>query len=207
MSKFIKTVAAAAILATSATGPASAAALQTDVDISLPSVIALYCYDKVSVNVTTAGFVAATGAFDGGSVTNFAAGDEVDATGTAGNWDAAISGLDTTAGASAATTANLNMTGVCAFRAIASAAGVNVSISLDDGVLEHATEAGANITATAAQVQEGASYVTNYDVTSGLGMSNLNPITIRLPLDLSAATVAGTYSSEDVFTVTVVANL
>lgn len=205
MSKFIKAAAAVAVIATSATGPAHAAALSTDVDVTLPSIIALYCYDKVDVNVTTAGYVAATGAIDGGSTTTSTG--PTDATSpSAGNWEAAVAGLDTTAGGSAATDVDLTMTGVCAFRALATSTGVNVSIDrrAADGDINHPD--GAKIVATAAKLVNSGAAVDDYDVTTGLGLGNVNPITVRLPLDLSAATLAGTYTTSDLFTVTVVAN-
>lgn len=182
---------------------ASAASLQTDVEIDIPSVIALYCYDKVYLKVSSEGFVEATGAFDGTDVTELA---ESGVSASNGNWNASIEGLNTSAGADFKPKANLNMKGVCAFRAVATTAGVNVSIELENGVLKHATENGANITATAAKLLNNGSEVSDYDVTDNLGFSRLNGIAIRLPLDLTETRVAGLYSSEDVFTVTVTAN-
>ena len=204
MNKSINTIALAACASVLlSTSSASAASLQTDIDIDVPSVIALYCYDKVYLKVSAEGFVEATGAFDGTSVTELA---ESGVSASSGNWDASLEGLDTSKGAEFAAKAQLNMKGVCAFRALATSAGVNVSIKLENGVLKHATESGANITAMDAKLLNGGSEVSDYDVTTGLGFSNLNGIAIRLPLDLSETKVAGLYSSEDVFTVTVTAN-
>ncbi len=204
MKRSINTVAALAFAgAALSTSNTNAASLQTDLDIDVPSVIALYCYDKVYLKVSIEGFVEATGAFNGTSVTELA---ESGVSASNGSWNAAIEGLDTSAGSEFKSKADLNMKGVCAFRAIATSAGVNVSVKLENGVLKHATENGANITAIDAKLLNGGTEVSDYDVTTGLGFSNLNGIAIRLPLDLSDTTVAGLYSSQDVFTVTVTAN-
>ena len=186
-----------------ATGHASAASLQTDIEIDMPSVIALYCYDQVFLKVSAEGLVEATGAFDGTSSTALA---ESGVLASNGSWNASLEGLDTSEGSEFTSKANLNLRGVCAFRALATTAGVNISIELENGVLKHTTEDGANITAVAAKLLNSGSEGSEYNVTTGLGLSNINPIEIRLPLDFTETTVAGLYSSEDVFTVTVTAN-
>jgi len=179
MTKLIKAVAAAAVLATSATGT-NAAELSTDVDINLPSIIALYCYDSVAVNVTAGGLTAALGAGTGAtglgsaSITSFS--DDL--------------GADDAIGATAySTEVDLNLNNVCAFRALVGESGVSVAVS--QGEAEDAS--GATLTSAAT-------------VTTGLGLGVApTAVSVQIPLDLSDATAPGVYSKTDLFTVTVAA--
>ena len=52
-------IVAIALLAAVAGGPANAGSLSTDVSVNIPSSIALYCYDKVDVNISADTFKAA----------------------------------------------------------------------------------------------------------------------------------------------------
>lgn len=191
MTKFIKSVAAAAVLATSATG-VQAASLSTDVDVSLPSIIALYCYDSVSVNVSANGLSAALGAAP-------------NATGT-GLGAATVTSLDSDLGADAegavssmASSVNLDLNNVCAFRALVTN-GVDVTVAqATDPKLLNA--AGGEIDA------DGISLLSAGSVSTGLGLGvAATPISVRVPLDLANASAPGTYSKADLFTVTVTAN-
>lgn len=188
MTKFIKSVAAAAVLATSATG-AQAASLSTDVDVSLPSIIALYCYDSVSVSVDADGLTAALG----------------DAPVTAGLGSTSIDSFTADLGADAnggivapATSVDLQLNNVCAFRALVTS-GVSVSVAeAADPTLVNATVPAAVINAT------GVELTTAAEVTTGLGLAAApTPISVKVPLDLTDASAPGTYSKEELFTVTV----
>jgi len=191
MTKLIKSVAAAAVLATSVTGT-HAATLSTDVDVSLPSIIALYCYDSVEVNVTAAGLTAALSGL--AEETGLGNAEVTDFTGNLGASSNDLVGA-------IASTVDLNLNNVCAFRALVGTSGVSVAVSQDNGTtLPHDTVAGASIEAANAVLTTAAT------VTTGLGLAAApTPISVKLPLDLSDATAAGTYSKEDLFTVTVTA--
>lgn len=189
MTKFIKSVAAAAVLATSATG-AQAASLSTDVDVSLPSIIALYCYDSVSVNVSANGLSTALGVAPNGT----------------GLGAATVTALDSDLGADAqgpvasmASAVNLDLRNVCAFRALVTN-GVDVSVAqATDPKLVNAS--GGEIDA------DGISLLSASSVSTGLGLgAAATPISVRVPMDLANASAPGTYSKADLFTVTVTAN-
>lgn len=191
MSKFIKSVAAAAVLATSASG-AQAASLSTDVDVSLPSIIALYCYDSVSVNVSANGLSAALGAAP-------------NATGT-GLGAATVTALDSDLGADAqgavaamGSSVDLKLNNVCAFRALVTN---GVDITVDPAATPTLTNAaGGEIDAT------GITLITPGTVSAGLGLGvAATPISVNVPLNLANASAPGTYSKADLFTVTVTAN-
>ena len=189
--KALATVAAVATLS-SAT---QAAELQTDVDVTLPSVIALSCYDEIDVNVTAAGFLTAVGSTatatgeiaggDAGTVTATAAAGEL----TAGSTELAVGTVDANV--------NLNMTNICAFRAIGAANGVTVSVAATN----QTTLAGPGTTSIAVgtpatRANGGTTFGTTYDVAvADLGFTNVNGIDVQLPLDLTNAGVAGTYDS------------
>ncbi len=189
MSKFIKSVAAAAVLATSATGT-QAATLSTDVDVSLPSIIALYCYDAVTVNVTAAGL---TAALDGEPTTaGLGSATVSEFTGELGaSSNGAIGAIDPNV--------DLQLNNVCAFRALVGAAGVSVAVTQVNGTtLSHASDPAASIGAA------GASLTTPATVNTGLGLAAApTPVSVKIPLDLTNATAPGVYSKEELFTVTV----
>lgn len=186
MSKFIKSVAAAAVLATSATGT-HAATLSTDVDVSLPSIIALSCFDSVSVDVGAAGLRAALGGLDETNVLTGAA----TLTSFSGDLGAAgeVAALDTEV--------DLTLTNVCAFRALV-ATGVNVSVATNESTLDNT--AGGEIAVGTITLDTDASVAS-----ADLGLGVLSPVSVTIPLDLKDATSTGSYSQDDLFTVTVVA--
>lgn len=188
MTKFIKSVAAAAVLATSATG-VQAATLSTDVDVQLPSIIALSCFDSVTVNVSASGLEAALSS----GTTGLGA--------TTVNTLAADLGADSHATVTGAgTTVDLNLNNVCAFRALVrSGASVTVSEAADPRLLNGTDFIDATgITLDTGNLSE--------DVTTGLGLgAPATPISVTVPLDLSDATTPGTYSKADLFTITVTA--
>ncbi len=190
MSKFIKSAAAAAVLATSATG-AQAASLSTDVDVSLPSVIALYCYDSVSVSVDADGLTAALGdapvttALGSTSIESFTA-------------DLGADESETIAAAN--TEVDLQLNNVCAFRALVTS-GVSVSVAeAADPTLVNEDDDAAVIDAS------GVELTSDEEVLTGLGLHVApTPISVKVPLDLTNASAPGTYSKEELFTVTVTA--
>jgi hypothetical protein len=190
MSKFIKSVAAAAVLATSATG-VQAASLSTDVDVQLPSIIALYCFDSVSVNVGAAGLEAALGA---GPVSLGASAEVTSLTQDLG----ATSSTEST---NAASSVNLNLNNVCAFRALVTN-GVDVAVTQPaDSTLTNGT---AFIDAAGITLASGE---TTDVVNTGLGLAAAaTPVSVVIPLDLADATAPGSYSKEGLFTITVTAN-
>jgi len=191
MSKFVKSVAAAAVLATSATGT-HAASLSTDVDVSLPSIIALFCYDSVTVNVDANGLNAALGAAPTGGLGS--------ATVTSFTPD-----LDAASNAPAApgTDVDLRLNNVCAFRALVTN-GVDVAVSQNATAMAHGSVEGAQIDVAANSI---ALHNTAATINTGLGLTAApTPISVVVPLDLANATAPGSYSQSDLFTVTVTAN-
>jgi len=190
MSKFIKSAAAAAVLATSATG-VQAASLSTDVDVQLPSIIALYCYDSVSVNVGAAGLEAALGA---GPVSLGASAEVTSLTQDLG-------ASSSTASAEAVSSVNLNLNNVCAFRALVTN-GVDVAVTQpEDSRLMNGT---AFIDAAGITLASGD---TTDVVNTGLGLAAAaTPVSVVVPLDLADATAPGNYAKAGLFTITVTAN-
>ncbi len=188
MTKFIKSVAAAAVLATSSTG-VQAASLSTDVNVQLPSIIVLSCFDAVSVNVGAAGLQAAL------LIDSLEEGlGEAEANSLTANLDAAAEVTEV------GTEVDLNLNGVCAFRALV-ADGVTVEVEeATDATLVNGDD---SIDASGITLASGN---TSDDVTAGLGLGVApTPISVTIPLDLSDATAPGTYSRTDLFTITVTA--
>ncbi len=188
MTKFIKSVAAAAVLATSATG-AHAASLSTDIDVELPSIIVLSCFDSVNVNVSASGLEAALG---GAAVGLGATSTSTLVSDLGADASATVTGFDSSV--------DLNLNNVCAFRAlVSSGARVTVAEASDPRLLNGT----AFIDASGVTLASGA---TTEDVTSGLGLgAAATPISVVVPLDLSDATEPGTYTKADLFTITVTA--
>ena len=200
-------------IATLAGAPAHAASVSTDVDVTLNNVIALYCYDTVSVNVTAANFIAAVGGIDGEQ--GLGSAGSITATGTSGTWTAALDATTDAATADAVdSNADLVMTNVCAYRAVSSA-GVKVEGALNNGgsgsvslVSDYsvpstgggaATPSTAHIDVTGISIRDGstsgAAWGSDYTVPgASLGFGNLKAVDVRLPLDLADATDAATYS-------------
>jgi len=191
MSKFIKSVAAAAVLATSATG-VQAAELSTDVDVSLPEIIALFCYDSVVVNVSADGLTAALG----GTLTSTGLGEA-----TVENFTGDLGASSSGSLEAPDTEVNLQLNNVCAFRALVET-GVSVSVAeAADPVLVNEDVETAVINAAGIELSSDAE-VDAADL--GLAVAP-TPIDVTVPLDLSGATAPGTYSKEELFTVTVAA--
>jgi len=190
MSKFIKSVAAAAVLATSATG-VQAAELSTDVDVSLPEIIALFCYDSVVVNVSADGLTAALG----GTLTSTGLGEA-----TVENFTGDLGASSSGSLEAPDTEVNLQLNNVCAFRALVET-GVSVSVAeAADPVLVNEDVETAVINAAGIELSS------DEEVTEGLGLAAApTPISVTVPLDLSGATAPGTYSKEELFTVTIAA--
>jgi hypothetical protein len=195
MKKFIKSAAAAAVLATSATG-VQAAELNTDVDVTLPSIVALYCFDSVSVNVNANGLSAALGGAPDGANTLGAA--------SATTFSPDLDAQSQTATNAMASSVNLDLNNVCAFRALVGTSGVSVTVAENaDSTMDHESVAAASIAATGVEFVAGGN---TYNVTTGLGLGvAATPISVRVPLDLTNATAPGKYEQEDLFTVTVAA--
>ena len=196
---FKKLLATASVATMVASGPSFAADLQTDVDVTLPNVVALYCYDQVNVSVSAANFLTAVGSTVGATGAKQSTNTSTtNATAAAGTWTAALSGLDTESAGSGAVSddVDLVMTGVCAFRAITTTkATVQIDpIAAGQELMNGTTD---KITVgTPVASDDGSTFAASYDVAqANLGFSVIRPITIKLPLDLSAAKKAGTYSS------------
>jgi hypothetical protein len=207
-------VAASIALASLNAPKVQAAQLQTDVDINLPSIIVLYCFDFIDVNVDATNFLTAVGANgttgnDALFTNNPAA---VSATGTPDLLTANPVTLNVES-AGIGTTADLRLNGACAFRAIGS--DVDVSIATDETTLETAS-GNSSIEVTGAEVGDAGSapagataFAGSYTVPAAdLGFGNVRFIDVQLALDFADALESGDYSSatDGTFTVTAVAN-
>lgn len=188
MTKFIKSVAAAAVLATSSTG-VYAATLSTDVNVQLPSIIVLSCFDSVTVNVSAAGLEAALSTSTGGLGA------------TTINSLTADLGADSNATVTGAgTEVDLNLNNVCAFRALVQN---GASVTVSEAATPRLENGSDFIDATGITLASGN---LSDDVTTGLGLgAPATPISVTIPLDLADATAPGTYSKADLFTITVAA--
>jgi len=197
MKNLMKSVAAAAVIATSATGAvAQQASLSTDVSVSLPEVIVLSCFDSVAVNVSAAALSTAAGI---GDTEEVLAGVAETAVGTDGQLTV---GLDAASGAAAINSAvNLAINNVCAFRALVTN-GVDVTVANGTGVnsLDLVGSTGGESIGFGTVALTTAASVPATSL--GLGVAP-TPISVSVPLDLANATAAGTYTAADAFTVTV----
>lgn len=189
--------------------PAQAASITTDVDIILPSILILFCYDDITVTITQANLVTLTGAASadddigtaGGTVTPGVVASTLE--GTVITLDTALpSAVDPTA-------ILLNMLDVCGVRAIISGAatGVDVSFALTGNTTLTGSVAG-SMTVNSGGVRNGSGAGAFADFTfpaASLGLGTVATIDVQLNLDLSSATTAGTYSSAAAGTFTVTA--
>lgn len=196
--------AALAFAACSLATPAEATSLSTDVEVKLPSRIALYCYDRVHVNITPDAYLTARGfqpPQNGGTLST-------DANASIGVW-AVEAPANQFRSPSLTNRINLNMTGVCALRAVTDGAGVRVQIDALETSL--VTPTGASIDIRRARARDGGyggGWRRRYTLNNGdLGPSSLRDIDVRLQLDVRNATEAGTYSSlsDGTFLVTITA--
>lgn len=197
-----------ALLAASACGSASAASLSTDVSVNIPSSIALYCYDKVDVNISANTFETAL----------------------ARNGTRAMPTLTRTARGRAngrlvvnqnrriwnrgryrfRPTVNLDLGGVCAYHAIGGSNGARVTVEALEPRLEASGGAFINVQRVRARDSDNAgSWRRRYRVpASDLGAGVVRGIDVRLRLNLRNATEPGTYSSpvDGTFRITVIGN-
>ena len=120
----IRLFASALFLAAGMAG-ARAASLSTDTDVTLPETIALYCYDEVDVDVGDTAYLQALGSRAGGQGTI-----ALDASGSNGRWEATgpANAFDDDS-FDPRGTVDLNLTGVCALRAMGSGSGVRVTVT------------------------------------------------------------------------------
>lgn len=188
------------------TAPVAASSLNTDVAVEMPSVIALYCYDRVHVNVGTDEFLNATGRNGLGARGTL----NRTARGRAGRWNVrAPRNRFNRRRFTLREVVNLDLTGVCALRALTGSGGVRVRVDALDTSLK--TPTGASIDVQRIRVRDGENgggFRRRYDLpASDLGLATVRDIDLRLRLDLSNATEAGTYSSDTdgTFVVTVIA--
>ena len=193
-----KTVPALALAMALCGGTATAGSLDTDVDVTLPSVVALYCFDKFNLDMT-------------GQVANGTLGTSLSATavGSPGTWtvDAPLQGQNTTP---PTIRANLTLNGVCAFRALSGSNGVNVSITPLNTVLEGPDGSTIPLNVFRVRVPDtSTAWQTNTDVpTASFALSEARAIDVRMRMNIGEANVAGVYSSpvDGTFMITVVAN-
>jgi len=179
-------------------GSSRAASLNTDVSVSMPSVVSLYCFDQINLDMT--GQIA-TGTLSRPLNASVEA--------TPGTWtvDALLMGQNTTP---PSIFANLTLNGVCAFRALGGATGVNVTVTPLNTVLEGPDGSIIVMSSFGARVPDSSSaWLTTFDVpTSGHSLTDLRSIDVRMRMNVGSANVSGVYSSasDGTFMVTVLAN-
>lgn len=198
MSSTRKMISALALSLCVGVGPVAAGSLDTDVDVTLPSVIALYCFDQIKLDMT-------------GQLANGTLGTTLNKTvaATPGTWtvDADLLGQNTTP---PTIRANLTLNGVCAFRALSGSNGVNVSITPLNTVLQGPDGSIIPLNVFRARVPDhSTAWQADVDVpTDSFALSDLRPIDVRMRMNIGGANVAGLYSSpvDGTFRITVIAN-
>lgn len=202
---FLFTAAALTLVA-----PVQAASVTTDVDINLPSILILFCYDEIDVTITAANLATL---MVGGAAT----GDDA-ATTALGTTTPAVVGTNlegTVITLSSALNVNedavfLNLLEVCGIRAIGNGNGVDVSVALTANTTLANTTGAGSILIDQAQTRAngGGAFAATYNIPdASLGLGNLNLVDVQLELDLTSASEAGDYSSavDGTFTITAVA--
>ncbi|MEM1180992.1 MAG: hypothetical protein AAGM22_21810 [Acidobacteriota bacterium] len=186
---------------------AHGASVTTDIDIDLPSIVILSCFDQIDVSITAANLASllvgapATGdealTTPLGTVTPSVVGTDLEGNPVT---------LDTSLSADPSSIF-LNLLGVCGVRAIGNGGGVDVSI-----VGENLTLAGPSGSIVVDSVRTrrggGAAFGPSFNIAdANLGLGNVNLVDVQLELDLADARQAGDYSSPaaGTFTITAVA--
>ncbi len=194
-------------------GARAQATLGVDVDINFPSVVILYCFDQITVDFTAGTLLTALGAPSLGQTTALGTG-----TATGNPLAAGITTLNTTNPATL-NNVQLELYGVCAVRAIGSGGTVSADLTLNEPVLQDATNS-STITLSNFVGQDGGDSAgpgggpgfTTIDSAANTNDFTLDITNFATPrfidvgftLDLSATSIAGNHSaSADVFTVTV----
>ena len=204
---FIRNTAASfAMLIALASGRADAAALETDVDVTIPSVVVLSCYDSVEVDVSAESFLTAVDHTPGTTTLSRNARGRngrlvVNAprrTFRRGQWTARRS-------------VDLNLTNICAFRAVGqSNRGVLVSVTAKERILRNGADSQMRVRRVRARDTEKAgNWRRRYRIRNvDLGWGKVRGIDVQMRLDTRNARMAGTYSSDTdgTFEVTVVAS-
>lgn len=180
-----------------------AASVGVDVDITLSSILILYCYNDINVTITGAALAEVLH----GSAT-YSDGNGFAKGGVTATANGASTALEADLGITSDTTntafsgnlasVDLDLLNICAVRAIASSAtGVTVGAVLNNGTLSGTSS---NITIVSVGVTPATIG------TGSLGLGTLNPIKATLELNLSTADLAETYTgASSTFTVTALA--
>ena len=195
------------MMAALAESSAHAGSLNTDVEISIPSVIALYCFDEIDVGVTPDAYVTALGRNGSRpmpSLTRTARGREGRLIVNRGRnfWNRGRFRFRTRV--------NLLLNEVCAYRAIGAATGARVTIEALEPRLETANSAFIQVDRVRARDSESVNgWRRTYRVNAAdLGIGVVRGIDVRMRLDMRNATEPGTYSSltDGTFRITVIGN-
>lgn len=201
ITKIAASIAAAAMLAAV---PARAGTLDTDVDIALPSAIALYCYDEVDVDISAENFLTAVG--DRTENTTLSASRNA----RASSGRLRVSVPRRPLNRASRTRVNLILTGVCAFRASGINRSVRVSVNAKENRLLAAGGSSIRVrNLRARDAAKGGGWRRRYNVRrADLGWSTLRGIDVRMQLDMRRAKEPGSYSSatDGTFEIVVVPN-
>ncbi len=185
-----------------------AASVTLDVDVEVPSMLVLYCFDEIDVTLSSANLasllagVGATGddtqTTPLGTVTPTVVGSSLQGT---------VVTLDTTLAPGDSTAVFLNLLGVCAVRAVGSGNGVDMTIVSNNTTLTGPTGT-ILVDAVGTRRAGGAGFAAAFNIPeASLGLSNVNFVDVQLELDMSNARTAGSYSStvDGTFTITATA--
>ena len=180
---------------------ATAASVGVSVDITIPSVMILYCFTGVNVNVSATDLATVAGAASGAVTTGTA--PTVSITPTTGSIDATLTGLNTAGTNLSSVTLTLN--DVCAYRAI----GTDVDVTLPGGASFSGTlsDGGTSaITMSNPLVQVASSgFASSQSGVAASGLGTPVSIDLRATLDLSGVTSAASHTG-GLITVQAVAN-
>ena len=184
-----------------------AASVSSDVDVALPEVLALYCYDEVDVAIN-AGDAATTSVSWSGQVSGA----------QSSQWNVQLDAEEIDGGPALDDAVDLpreielTLSNVCAVRAVLNGPGAQVVVTRLNPKLVHPSSNGTFIRVTAANVRDGG--VANAPFApaflmprSNLSWTDARPLDVRLSLRMNRASASGTYSSarDGTFRVTVTA--
>lgn len=207
MPSFWKGLAPAALFAGLAGGSAHAASLNTDVSVTLQSSIVLYCYDNVDIDVSAETYIAALGRNGSRAMPSRAR----NARARSGRWVVNTGRRNWNRGRYRfRPRVNLDLNGVCAYRAIGGSNGARITVDTLETQLEAAGGSYIDVLRVRARDSDkGGGWRGQYRVAPAeLGTGTVRGIDVRLRLDMRNAKEPGTYSSpvDGTFRITVVGN-
>ncbi len=192
MKKKLAAIALSAAIMCAPGGSSHAASVDVDIDITLPSILILYCYDDIALSLSTADLATALGVTnDSGASVNGVGGP----TGYTAAPGTVTADMDLTGSAPGVTTTiDLVLTDTCGVRAIASGGTATITVPSFEPTLEAAGGV-ANGSITVNSVTTSDAGLNGLTLTGGFG--TLNTFDVTMNLDLSGVVAADTFSDTD----------